>query len=142
MTSNRMRRPRWVIAVAAASLAALTGCTAAKPGDPVQQGPAASDPNVELRLTPTDLQNRLRVEAVKSGRIGGLMRGQVDLRNVSSGAVTVEYRAAWRDAAGFRIGSPDVWQPLSLGAGGMEELQFGAPSPAGARLVLQVRESD
>nr|WP_276570070.1 DUF1425 domain-containing protein [Rhodovibrio salinarum] len=88
------------------------------------------------------MQDRLRIEAIRSGQLGELRRVQITLRNVTSSPMTVEYRAAWRDAAGFKVGSSDVWQPLDLGSGGMDELQFGAPSPAGERLVLQLREAD
>ena len=115
----------------------VAGC--AQPGDPVTTGPAAKDPNIQVRYSPASLRGDLRVESAASRKFEGLMQANVSLRNVTNAERVLRYQATWKDGDGFQVGDPGPWQKLLLGSGQVENIKLAAPSPSGRKVVLQVR---
>ena len=143
-TGQPCRTRLWLMA--AVLLSVPVACT--QPGDPVQPradrptAEASLDPAIDLRYTPPSLTDALVIERARSKRVGGLKRVDIRLRNVRSSTVNLEYRPLWEDEAGFAVGEPDVWQPLEIESGENRRIELGAPSPRGARVIVQVRRAD
>lgn len=143
MTAGRaflLGRPCVRLAALATGLALVTGC--AQPGDPVREGPAAADPNIELRFSPTDLAGDYQVEFARSTNLDDLTKAEVGLRNTLGDATRMRYRALWKDAEGFSVGDAGPWRTVFLGSGEIKDVTLTAPSPDGQRVVVQIQDSE
>lgn len=132
------RRPAAALAAVLGLAAFVTACST--PGEPVESGPAAAHPRVEVRFTPSDLDDELAVENIAVREVDALMEAAVQLRNPESDDAALQYQTWWEDADGFQVEEPSLWQRLSLASGETELLSTSAPAPGAERLILQIRE--
>ena len=125
-----MRRPRPLLPLLLAL--ALTGaaCESTSNYEPPSPGAMPESDWQEKILFSTPVKNHLIVQDVREGRQNGLLRVQVDLRNVNQSETSFRTLIEWYDAGGFKLDSPnDGWMSHILQANQHSSIGASAVSP-------------
>lgn len=96
----------------------LLGATACTTVNTVERKePTAEVQVVDDKRITTDysLNRKMRVERVIEGQVGGMMRVQVDVRNLTNSDYNVNYKFEWYDNEGFKVENVSSgWEPLHI----------------------------
>jgi uncharacterized protein YcfL len=85
------------------------------------------------------VKNELVVQEVREGRKNGLLRVQVDLRNVHASETSFRTLIEWFDAGGFKLDSPnDGWMSHILQANQQSTIGASAVNPDAVSWRLSV----
>ena len=97
------------------------------------------DNRAQLVLASSKLNKIVSMENVRFGQVGRFTRAQVDIRNLTSRSLKLEYQVQWRDQSGFNLNSMSAWQRITLAPRQIESvLSVGKVEEAyGIRLTVR-----
>jgi len=127
----------------------LSACTSSPPQQPAPSNPKqtrqlpsnvdTSHPRAKLVIGSNELRGRVKLHSPIFGQVGQLTKTQVQLDNLSGLALDLRYRIDWSDDDGFKVGTINSWQFVSLAPRGSESLTSVGKMPEATRITVTVR---
>jgi uncharacterized protein YcfL len=86
------------------------------------------------------LSAKAHVQSIRHDYVNGLLRAQLEVRNLTPMAHKVEYQFTWLDGDGIQVGSTSThWSPLTLEAGQSRQVVQFAPTQLARDFKFEVR---
>ena len=118
----------------------LGGCMRSAVNTTGPQAEAVNEPNYGKVTVSGWLSAKAQVYGIRHEMVNGVLRAQLDLRNLTPFEQKVEDQFGWLDAHGGAVGQTSShWFPLTLGAGQVRHVVEFAPTSAAADYRFEVR---
>lgn len=103
---------------------------------------ANADNKIELIVANDGLIEKVKLTKARVKARGTLKMGDVEVKNLSSERLVLEYRFDWLDEDGFGVSESGIWQRFDLGAGDVRSFKSMAKSKEATTFRLVVRYID
>jgi uncharacterized protein YcfL len=116
------------------------GCMRSAVNTTGPQAQAVNEPNYGKVTVSGWLSAKAQVFGIRHEMVNGVLRAQLDIRNLTPFQQRVEYQFVWLDQNGGAVGQTSTsWFPLTLGAGQVQHVVQFAPTSAATDYRFEVR---
>lgn len=133
----------------AVSLSWMVGCATEPPAEPSVPAPAPLPPSVDtshprarLVIGSDQLLGLIQLRNPAFRKVGTLTQTQVEIVNISSGTIDLQYLVEWRDEQGFKAGSVTSWQALTIAGRTTEYVTSMGKVPEAYQITVTVKLRD
>lgn len=126
-------------------LLAVAGCVAPQGATVQQIGDKTIDvthPRAQLVLASDQLLGKLVMTNVRFGTVGNFTRTELDMQNLSSRKLALEYRIVWKDKDGFTINGNNAWHRMILSPKQINNVQSVGKDSDAYQIQVVVRLPD
>jgi uncharacterized protein YcfL len=122
------------------AILALTGCLGRAVNTVGPEAQAVNEPNYGKVTVSGWLGAKASVFGIRHDIVNGVLRAQLDIRNLTPMEQKIEYQFVWLDANGGAVGQTSThWFPATLSAGQVKNVVEFAPTALAVDYRFEVR---